>query len=166
MIRLRKFSERRYHTIAELHYGPRRPGYYGAYTSTGDDRSTAVLPEALACSLAEKYNVRSLSRNAYSLLLCDLQNAGFITTQEFSAGYGGTLPRGAVNPPESFPLGENKVDFMALLGQYAQYCREFLRTSAGGGAELAHTQSLFSVYSRLHTLFQQIHGAVSERTEK
>lgn len=146
--------------MADIQYGPKRPGYYGAYGNTGDTQSRAKLTEELACGLAGKYDVKCLSRNAYSLLLCDLRNAGFITTQEFSAGYGGTLPRGAVQLPEPFPLGENKANFVILLRQYVQYCNEFLKISAKDGVEQAHTQSLLSTYSRLYMLFKQIHDAV------
>ena len=107
--------------MTDMQYGPRRPGCYGAYENAVQART--ALTEEAARGLAGRYDVCSLSRNAYSLLLCDLRNAGFITTQEFSAGYGGTLPRGAaLEPPEPFPLGDNQADFTALLEQYAQYC--------------------------------------------
>lgn len=145
--------------MADIQYGPKRPGYYGAYAN--DTQSRAELTEETACGLAERYDVSCLSRNAYSLLLCDLRNAGFITTQEFSAGYGGTLPRGAARPPEMFPLGENKANFVSLLKQYVRYCGEFLEISTKNGVEQTHTQSLLSTYSRLYTLFKQIHDAVS-----
>ena len=89
--------------MSDIQYGPRRPGYYGAYTNTPEPQSRPFPTETAARALAEKYDVRHLSRNAYSLLLCELRNAGYITTQEFSAGYGGTLPNGVVLEP--FPLG-------------------------------------------------------------
>ena len=148
--------------MTDMQYGPRKPGYYGAYSNTGDDRSNAVMPEAMARELAEKYDVGNLSRNEYSLLLCGLRNAGFITTQEFSAGYGGTLPHGAMELPEPLPLGDNKADFTALLAQYVRYCGGFLEISARSGPERAHAKSLLTTYSRLDALFRQIHGAASE----
>lgn len=126
-----------------------------------DGQSKAALPETTACSLAEEYDVSCLSRNEYSLLLCDLRNAGFITTQEFSAGYGGTLPHGILDSPKPMPYGNNKADFIALLKQYIRYCGEFLEISAKNGVEQTHTQSLLSTYSRLYTLFKQIHSAAS-----
>ena len=145
--------------MSDMQYGPRRPGYYGAYENTAQSR--AALTEEAACGLAEQYDVSCLSRNEYSLLLCSLRNAGFITTQEFSAGYGGTLPRGAaVEPPEPFPLGDNKADFVVLLEQYVQYCGE-VRRLVRNGPERAHTKSLLTTYSRLYTLFSQIHDAAS-----
>lgn len=156
----RKENKRR--AMADIQYGPRRPGYYGAYRNMGDGRSKEALTEALARELAEKYNVSDLSRNAYSLLLCDLRNAGSITTQEFSTGYGGTLPRGITEPAGPFPLGENKADFIILLGEYVQYCDEFLKISARNDAERVHVQSLVSTYSRLYALFQQIRDAASK----
>jgi len=147
--------------MADIQYGPKRPGYYGAYGNVEDTRFKATLTEESACNLARQYDVNCLSRNAYSLLLCDLRNAGFITTQEFSAGYGGTLPHGATEPPKPFPLGNNKADFITLLKGYVQYCGEFLRISARNDAERVHTQSLLSTYTRLYALFQQIHAAAS-----
>ncbi len=147
--------------MTDIQYGPRRPGYYGAYGNAADDQAKAAMPEEAARGLAEKYDVRNLSRNEYSLLLCDLRNAGFITTQEFSAGYGGTLPHGAMELPEPLPLGDNKADFMALLAQYVRYCGGFLEISARSGPEWAHIQSLLTTYSRLDALFKQIHEAAS-----
>ena len=144
--------------MSEMQYGPRRPGCYGAYGNTGE--SNAMLTETAARELAGKYDVRHLSRNAYSLLLCELRNAGYITTQDFSAGYGGTLPRGVVLEP--FPLGDNEADFVELLRGYVESCGEFLRLSAGDAAAQAHTQSLLSTYSRLHGLFKQIYDAAPE----
>ena len=125
-----------------MNYGPRRPGQYGAYGNTGDSQPKAAMEKAEARSLAEKYDVGCLSRNTYSLLLCDLRNAGLITPQEFSAGYGGTLPHGTMEPAELLPLGDNEADFIALLEQYVRCCDEFLKVSAGNDAERAHAQSL------------------------
>lgn len=149
--------------MSDIQYGPRRSGYYGAYENAENTRSRAALTEESACSLAEQYDVSCLSRNAYSLLLCDLRNAGFITSQEFSAGYGGTLPHGSAEPQEAFPLGDNKADFVVLLKQYTQYCGEFLKLFARDDAERTHTQSLLSTYSRLYALFKQIHDTASNK---
>lgn len=148
--------------MADMQYGPKRPGCYGAYGNTGDTQPKASLAAAEARGLAGRYDVRSLSRNAYSLLLCDLRNGGFITTQEFSAGYGGTLPRGIVEPPEPLPLGDNKADFVALLEQYVRYCDKFLKVFARTDAEKTHIQSLLSTYSRLYALFRQIRDTAPE----
>lgn len=149
--------------MADMKYGPRRHVYYGAYENAENTRSRAALTEESACSLAGQCDVSCLSRNAYSHLLCDLRNAGFITSQEFSAGYGGTLPHGFAEPPEAFPLGDNKADFVALLKQYVQYCGELLKISARDDAEQTHTQSLLSTYSRLYALFEQIHDITSDK---
>ena len=105
-----------------------------------------------------------MSRNAYSLLLCELRNAGYITTQEFSAGYGGTLPHGAAAEP--FPLGENEADFVVLLGEYEELCKAILRNSAKGNPERVHTRSLADTYSRLHKLFKQVQDAASRTEQK
>ena len=62
--------------MADIQYGPRRPGYYGAYGNVEDTRSRAALTEESASNLAKQYNVNCLSQNAYSHLLCGLRNAG------------------------------------------------------------------------------------------
>lgn len=145
--------------MSETQYGLRRPGYYGAYGNTPDPPSRPFPTETEAHALAEKYDIRHLSRNAYSLLLCELRSAGYITTQEFSAGYGGTLPHGAAAEP--FPLGENEADFAALLGEYTALCEAILRNSPAGGMEHVHIRSLLDTYSRLSALFRQIRDAAS-----
>ena len=141
--------------------GSRKIGYYGAYGNAGASQPTAALTEDMVRTLAQKYDVTHMSRNEYSLLLYDLRSAGVITTQEFSAGYGGTLPH-AAKTPETLPLGDNKADFAELLKQYVGYCDEFLEVSAGNGLEQDHLRSLLSTYSHLYMLFRQIHSARSE----
>ena len=143
----------------------RKFGYYGAYGDTRITRSTAALTEDMVRTLTQKYDVTHMSRNEYSLLLSDLRSAGVITTQEFSAGYGGTLPHAGIpgaKSPETLPLGDNKADFVELLKQYVRYCGEFLKVSAGNSLEQDHSRSLLSTYSHLYTLFRQIHSARSE----
>jgi len=150
--------------MADMQNGSRKIGYYGAYGDTGVNRSTA-LTEDMVRTLTQKYDVTHMSRNEYSLLLYDLRSAGVITTQEFSAGYGGTLPHAhipAVKSPEALPLGDNKTDFVELLKQYVGYCGECLKISAGNGLEQEHLRSLLSTHSHLHMLFRQIHSAKSE----
>ena len=145
--------------------GSRKIGYYGAYGDARVNRSTAALAEDMVRTLAQKYDVTHMSRNEYSLLLYDLRSAGVITTQEFSAGYGGTLPHASIpvaKSPETLPLGDNKTDFAELLKQYVGYCDEFLEVSAGNGLEQDHSRSLLSIYSHLYMLFRQIHSARSE----
>lgn len=139
----------------------RKIGYYGTYGV----QSTVALTEDMARTLAQKYEVTHMNRNEYSLLLSDLRSAGIITTQEFSAGYGGTLPHASIpaaKSPETLPLGDSKADFTELLKQYVGYCDEFLKESAGNGLEQAHSRSLLSTYSHLHMLFRQIHSSRSE----
>ena len=141
--------------------GSRKIGYYGAYGNAGASQPTAALTEDMARTLAQKYDVTHMSRNEYSLLLYDLRSAGVITTQEFSAGYGGTLPH-AAKTPKTLPLGDNKADFTELLKQYVEYCDEFLEVYAGNALEQDHSRSLLSTYSHLYMLFRQIHSARSE----
>ena len=150
--------------MADMQNGSRKIGYYGAYGDTGVNRSTA-LTEDMVRTLAQKYDVTHMSRNEYSLLLYDLRSAGAITTQEFSAGYGGTLPHASIpaaKSPEALPLGDNKTDFVELLKQYVGYCGECFKVSAGNGLEQDHSRSLLSTYSHLDMLFRQIHSAESE----
>ena len=145
--------------------GTRKIGYYGAYENTGASRPAVALTEDMIRALAQKYDVTHMNRNEYSLLLHDLRSAGVITTQEFSAGYGGTLPHASVpveKSPETLPLGDSKADFTELLKQYVGYCGEFLKVSAGNGLEQEHSRSLLSTYSHLHMLFRQIHSSRSE----
>lgn len=142
--------------------GARKIGYYGAYGDTRSMRATMALTEDMVRTLAQKYDVTHMSRNEYSLLLYDLRSAGAITTQEFSAGYGGTLPHASIpvaESPEALPLGDNKTDFAELLKQYAEYCGEFLKVSAEIGLEQEHSKSLRFTYSHLCMLFRQIYSA-------
>ena len=151
--------------MADMQNGSRKIGYYGAYGDKRIIQSTAALTEDMVRTLMQKYDVAHMSRNEYSLLLSDLRSAGVITTQEFSAGYGGTLPRECIpvaKSPETLPLGEDKMDFEELLTQYAGYCGEFLKVSAGNSLEQDHSRSLLSTYSHLYMLFRQIHSARSE----
>ena len=145
--------------------GSRKIGYYGAY---GDKRiipSTVALTEDMIRTLTQKYDVTHMCRNEYSLLLSDLRSAGVINTQEFSAGYGGTLPHASIpgaKSPEKLPLGDNKANFVELLKQYVEYCGEFLKVCAKNSLEQDHLRSLLSTYSHLYILFRQIHSARSE----
>ena len=150
--------------MADMQNGSRKIGYYGAYGDTRITRSTAALTEDMVRTLTQKYDVTHMNRNEYSLLLYDLRSAGVITTQEFSAGYGGTLPHASVpgaKSPEKLPLGDNKADFVELLKQYVEYCGEFLKACAENSLEQDHLRSLLSTYSHLYTLFRQIHSARS-----
>ena len=143
----------------------RKFGYYGAYGDKRIIQSTVALRENMVRTLAQKYDVAHMSRNDYSLLLSDLRSAGLITTQEFSAGYGGTLPNASIPVakfPETLSLGDNKTDFLELLKQYVGYCGEFLKVSAGNSLEADHSKSLLSTYFHLYALFRQIHSAKSE----
>lgn len=141
--------------------GSRKIGYYGAYENVRGSQSTVVLTEDLVRTLAQKYDVTHMSRNEYTLFLYDLRNAGVITTQEFSAGYGGTLPHASIpvaKSPETMPLGDSRTDFAELLKQYVGYCNECLKASAGNSLEQEHSNSLLSTYSHLYMLFKQVHS--------
>lgn len=141
--------------------GSRKIGYYGAYENVRGSQSTVALTEDLVRALAQKYDVTHMSRNEYTLFLYDLRNAGVITTQEFSAGYGGTLPHASIpvaKSPETMPLGDSRTDFAELLKQYVGYCNECLKASAGNSLEQEHSNSLLSTYSHLYMLFRQVHS--------
>ena len=145
--------------MAGMQNGPRRIGYYGTYGNAANVMTE--LTENMARDFARKYDVTNMSRNGYSLLLCALRNEDMITTQEFSAAYGGTLPHGAApaGALQPLPLGDNKADFLALLKQYVTYCGTFLRMPATGAMEHEHVKSLASTYSHLSVLFGQICSA-------
>ena len=146
--------------MAGMQNSPRRLGYYGAYGNTSNVLTT--LTEDMAHTFAQKYDVTNLSRNEYSLLLSALRNEDMITTQEFSAAYGGTLPHGAAPGTTTLhplPLGDNKSDFTALLKQYVTCCTAFLQLSPAGTMEHNHVKSLLSTYSHLSSLFGQIQAA-------
>ena len=87
--------------IADMQNGSRKIGCYGAYGNTRVSPSTVALTEDMVRTLAQKYDVTHMNRNEYSLLLYDLRSAGVITTQEFSAGYGGTLPLASISVANS-----------------------------------------------------------------
>ena len=151
--------------MADMQNGSRKIGYYGAYGNTKIIPSTVALTEDMVRTLTQKYDVVHMSRNEYSLLLRDLRSVGVITTQEFSAGYGGTLPHTSIpgaKSPETLPLGDNKTDFVELLKQYVAYWGEFLKVTAGNSLEQDHSRSLLSTYSHLYTLFRQIYSARAE----
>lgn len=144
---------------------PRKIGHYGAYDKTGATHPPVVWTPDMARALAQKYDVAHLSRNEYSLLLRDLRRADVITPQEFSAGYGGTVPHGRISvaPPEPLPFGDDsRTDFVQLLEQYVGYCGECLKAPAGTELAREHLKSLLSAYSHLYTLFKQIHSAGAE----
>ena len=143
---------------------PRKIGHYGAYDKTGATHPPVVWTPDMAGALAQQYDVAHLSRNEYSLLLRDLRRADVITPQEFSAGYGGTVPHGRIPaaPPEPLPFGDDsRTDFVQLLKQYAEYCGECLKAPAGNDLTQEHLKSLLSAYSHLCMLFEQIHSAGS-----
>ena len=147
--------------MADMQNGSSKIGCYGVYEDPRISRSTAVLTEDMVRTLARKYDVTHMNRNEYSLLLYDLRSAGVITTQEFSAGYGGTLPLASIsvaNSLEMIPLGDSRTDFAELLKQYAEFCGECLKASVGSGLERDHSKSLLSTYSRLYMLFMQVHS--------
>ena len=151
--------------IADMQNGSRKIGYYGAYGDKRIIQSTVALTEDMVRTLMQKYDVAHMSRNEYSLLLSDLRSAGVITTQESSAGYGGTIPHASIPVekfPETMPLGDNTANVRELLKQHVEYCGEFLKACAGNSLEQDHFMSLLSAYSHLYTLFRQICSARSE----
>ena len=138
--------------MADMQNGSSKIGCYGVYEDPRISRSTAVLTEDMVRTLARKYDVTPFFH---------LRSAGVITTQEFSAGYGGTLPLASIsvaNSLEMMPLGDSRTDFAELLKQYAEFCGECLKASVGSGLERDHSKSLLSTYSRLYMLFMQVHS--------
>ena len=53
---------------------------------------TSKLTDEMAASLAKKYDVKNMTRDEYGSLLKELRNAGVISSQDFSVGFGGAVP--------------------------------------------------------------------------
>lgn len=127
---------------------------------------TSKLTDEMAISLAKKYDVKNMTRDEYGSLLKELRNAGVISSQDFSVGFGGAVP---YNGPsgltigaskdsglEAWPFGKEKGDFTKLLRACAQYCKDFSysQDKDGKGKEICNSMS--GSYQRLLEAFEQI----------
>lgn len=122
---------------------------------------TTALTEDMAADFAKKYDVRNMDRNQYTRLLVNLRDAGVLTSQEYSAAYGGSMPSAAESIP--WPQGRQTVDFTKLLQNCSQLCSA--SDSAGEASQNANDQTLSETYSHLSKIFSAI-GAVTASSQK
>lgn len=135
---------------------------------------TSKLTDEMAISLAKKYDVKNMTRDEYGSLLKELRNAGVISSQDFSVGFGGAVP---YNGPsgltigaskdsglEAWPFGKEKGDFTKLLRACAQYYKDFSysQDKDGKGKEICNSMS--GSYQRLLSAFEQI-GKCQDKEE-
>ncbi len=73
---------------------------------------TSKLTDEMAASLAKKYDVKNMTRDEYGSLLKELRNAGVISSQDFSVGFGGAVP---YNGPSGKVLQIPRMDTMVSL---------------------------------------------------
>lgn len=125
---------------------PETDVYSARKQPTAEAEKTRPFTKEAAGSLAEKYNVRSMSRNSYSRLLQELRDSGMISSKEFSEGYSGSgLPEEIA---EALPFGEDEADFLRLLQKGAALCSEAPETGKPDG-----------ICARFYQIFQQIDAA-------
>lgn len=115
-------------------------------TGTGKEKVSRFTAEN-AKALAEKYDIRNMSRNTYSKLLQELRDGGMISAKEFSIAYSGSGL--AEELKSALPFGDCETDFAELLKQNHELCSKN-PDKAGEDLETAKT------YSHLHEIFQEI----------
>ena len=133
------------------------------------------LPPDLVASLAEKYDVKNMTRNEYGSLLQELRDSGVISSKDFGVGYGGEGPyvepdgvqmtMGATDGTglEPWPSGNEKADFTKLLRACARYCTDFASQQEGESDGRNVGNSLADSYQRLLEVFDQIDRAAQRR---
>ena len=133
-----------------------------------EKQTTKKLTDEQANSLAEKYDVKNMTRNEYGNLLQELRDSGIISSQDFSVGFGGAVPYTAPDGVkmtigetdytglEPWPSGTGKADFTKLLRACASYCAEFASMQKEHTAEKNVGSSLSESYTRLLAVFEQI----------
>lgn len=135
-------------------------------------QTTKSLKPDDAHSLAQKYDVTNMTRNEFSHLLGELRNMGIINSQDFSVGYGGEIPcdlkdgevRMTYGPLEepTWPMGNQRVDFVKLLRSCANYCSDFAADQKEGSDGRKVGNSLTDSYHRLIDALEQIKKAEKE----
>ncbi len=118
-------------------------------TGTGKEKVSRFTAEN-AKALAEKYDIRNMSRNTYSKLLQELRDGGMISAKEFSIAYSGSGL--AEELKSALPFGDCEADFWELLKQNDELCSKN-PDKAGEDLETAKT------YSHLHEIFREINVA-------
>lgn len=138
-------------------------------------RTTKSLTSDTAQSLAEKYDVTNMTRNEFNQLLSELRNMGIISSQDFSVGYGGEIPcylkegesvmtEGPLEEP-TWPMGNERVDFIKLLRSCANYCSDFAADQEEGSDGRKVGNSLSDSYHRLIDVLEQIEKAEEDKNE-
>ena len=135
-------------------------------------RTAKSLTQDDAHSLAQKYDVTNMTRNEFNQLLSELRNMGVISSQDFSAGYGGEIPcylkegesvmtEGPLEEP-TWPMGNERVDFIKLLRSCANYCSDFAADQEEDSDGKKVGNSLADSYHRLIDVLEQIKKAEKE----
>lgn len=119
-----------------------------------------ALTEDMVSYYATKYNVKSMDRKQYTNLLVDLRNAGVLSSQEYSAAYGGAMP--TMGRSISWPNGCAEIDFTSFLKDCVQLCEEVVSTSDQSSVDQTNNSVLVATYSRLSKLFDKIGDSVGE----
>ena len=115
---------------------------------------TSKLTDEMAASLAKKYDVKNMTRDEYGSLLKELRNAGVISSQDFSVGFGGAVP---YNGPSGLTIGASKDSGLEawLFQQVVQVCP--LISGLGQKALVKEIcNSMSGSYQRLLSAFEQI----------
>ena len=135
-------------------------------------RTTKSLTQDDAHSLAQKYDVTHMTRNEFNQLLSELRNMGIISSQDFSVGYGGEIPHyqkegevvmtyGPLEEP-TWPMGNERVNFIKLLRSCANACSDFAANQEKGSDGRNVGNSLADSYHRLIDALEQIKKADKE----
>ena len=122
-----------------------------------NSNKVSALTEDMASYFAAKYDVKSMDRKQYTNLLADLRNAGLLSSQEFSAAYGGTMP--AMDRSISWPNGCEEIDFTSFIKDCAKLCDQAVSYSDQSSADKANSEVLAVTYSHLSELFCVIENA-------
>ena len=110
-----------------------------------------------------------MTRNEFNQLLGELCNMGVIGSQDFSAGYGGEIPcylkegesvmtDGPLEEP-TWPMGNERVDFIKLLRSCTDYCLDFAVGQEENSDGRKVGNSLADLYHCLIDVLEQIKKA-------
>lgn len=141
----------------------------------GMEKRQKVLTPDMASALSEKYDVKNMTRDEYGKLLQELRDSGVISSKDFSVGFGGEVPytepdgvQMALGSTDwvgidTWPSGNEKVDFTKLLRACARYCTDFASKQEEGSDGEIMSSSLSDSYTRLLKIFEQIDSAARQK---
>lgn len=109
-------------------------------------------------TLAERYDLRSMTRQEHGELLRELRDSGVITQKEFSDGYGGMIPDGR----QSLPQGQERADILSLINGLSESCIQY--SNGVEGLERDTAEALASSYERLGRIFSKINSFAESST--